>query len=969
MRKTKGDVITTPKELFPIVAIGSSAGGLEALDGLFRLMPSDSGTAFILVSHLDPGHESLLSEILQRVTKMPVTEATDKMLVEPNHLYVIPPNRDMAIVKGELQLRMPESVRGLRMPIDYFFRSLADDRGERAIAILLSGTGTDGTMGLRAILGAGGVSFIQEPSTAQYDGMPDSAIQNGLATYVLPVPEMPGKLAEYVVKGFLTTVEDGTSSSDKGSSLTRILSLVRNKTGNDFSQYKQNTIRRRLHRRMISQGIDEENLYAKYLADHPGEIEHLFKEFLINVTSFFRDPESYETLRKEVLPSLLDDKPDGYVLRVWVPGCATGEEAYSLAILFREYMIEKKQDLKVLIYATDIDGDSIALARPGKYPPNVAMDITPDRLNRFFIREDRDYRVKKEIRDMVVFAVQNVIKDPPFTKLDLISCRNLLIYLEVELQNQLIPLFQYALRPGGVLVLGPSESIGASHDSFSTIDRKWRIFRTKNRVSSKGPNLMNMPLSSDLFVGDGRRSKAGAGASLPDISTRIIMKSFGPPSVVTDEGGVLLYVHGETGNYLQPSPGHVSLNVVDMARPGLDMELRAAIQNATMNKTAVTTRALKVIAEGGTRTVDLVVNPFSEVEGGRSLLLISFLERGELADAKAVLAKRGKGANARRSEELERELSAAKENLQSIVEQMQGSHEELKSTNEELQSTNEELQSTNEELETSKEELQSVNEELISVNSELQAKNLNLLLTQSDLKNLLDNTNIGAIFLDENLIIRRFTRDAFRIFRLVATDVGRSLGDIKSRVEGEDLMEDVRSVMEYLVPRERTIRNSADEWFLARVLPYRTVENSVIGIVLTFIDITELKKIDSTLRKTEARFDQMTEQSGTVIWEADADGLFTYVSSVSDIVWGYRPEELVGKLHFYDLVVEAERETIKSRVFEIAKHGERFVGMEHAVRTRDGRILWNSTSGIPLLNRDGTLRGYQGSDTDITARK
>ncbi|MDO9033802.1 MAG: chemotaxis protein CheB, partial [Methanoregula sp.] len=473
---TKKNTKNIPRNMnFPIIGIGASAGGLEAFELFFKTMPAESGMAFVLVPHLDPGHASMLSEILQRNTTMPVHEAQDQIPIQANHVYIIPPAKDMAIFHGALHLSVPEQVRGMRLPIDSFFRSLAEDQGERAICVILSGSGSDGTLGLRAIHGVGGVSFVQEPSTAKYDGMPSSAVQSGLATYVMPVDKITEQLVAYVRTIADTGVPPAPPVPAALSAMRRINMLLRTKTGNDFSQYKQSTIHRRIERRMAVHNVTDMDSYARYLHENPAEVHILFKELLINVTSFFRDKEAFEALSTVVIPRLFENKPENYIFRVWVPGCASGEEAYSLAMLFREHMDEIKQEFKLQIYATDIDDDAITTARAGIYPPNIAIDVSPDRLRRFFVKEESGYRIKKEIREQVIFAIQNVIKDPPFTKMDLISCRNVLIYLETELQTRVIPAFHYALKPDGVLFLSPSEGIGNFTDLFAPLDKKWKI--------------------------------------------------------------------------------------------------------------------------------------------------------------------------------------------------------------------------------------------------------------------------------------------------------------------------------------------------------------------------------------------------------------------------------------------------------------------------------------------------------------
>ncbi|MDO9550089.1 MAG: chemotaxis protein CheB [Methanoregula sp.] len=836
---------------FPIIGIGASAGGLEAFELFFKTMPAKSGMAFVLVPHLDPGHASMLSEILQRNTTMPVHEAEDQITIEANHVYIIPPGKEMAIFHGTINLSVPEQARGLRLPIDAFFRSLAEDQGERAICVILSGSGSDGTLGLRAIHGVGGVSFVQEPTSAKYDGMPSSAVQSGLATYVLPVDKIPEQLVTYVRTIADTGVPPLPRAPAALSAMRRIMMLLRSKTGNDFSQYKQSTINRRIERRMVVHNLKNLDAYARYLTENSVEVHTLFKELLINVTSFFRDKEAFEALNTEALPRLFENKEENSVFRIWVPGCASGEEAYSLAMLFCEYMELIKREFRIQIYATDIDDDAIATARAGTYPENIAIDVSPERLRRFFVKEETGYRIKKEIREQVVFAVQNVIKDPPFTKMDLISCRNLLIYLDVDLQNRVIPAFHYALRPDGVLFLSPSEGIGNFTDLFGPLDKKWKIYSTKPSLNS----ARALVAQRFAWIGENTDMKpvvVGARkdtTNFAEFTRRVLIQSFAPPSVITDENGNIIYVHGDTGKYLQPAQGQVSINIIDMAREGLPLELRSAIQNAIAKKKPVMAKALPVRTNGGIHGVDLTVRPLADPEATRELLLISFqdtvLPLPEKTSRRKCMTAKGE---LKRVEELEQELAYTKENLQATIEEMQAANEELKSTNEELQSTNEELQSTNEELETSQEELQSVNEEIVTVNAELQAKIEQLTDIQNDMKNLLENVNMGTIFLDTHLSIRRFTRDATRVFRLAPPDTGRPLADIRSLIPDVDLIPDAQKVLDSLIPLEKPVRTTNNEWFLVRIMPYRTLENVIAGVVLTFADITAIKAVEEKAR-------------------------------------------------------------------------------------------------------------------------
>jgi two-component system, chemotaxis family, CheB/CheR fusion protein len=827
-----------------IVGIGASAGGLEAFEQFFGHMPADSGLAFVLIPHLDPSHASLLTEILQRAIGMPVHEALDQIPVEANHVYVIPPNRDMAVFHGVLQLTVPEQPRGQRLPIDGFLRSLAEDRQEHAIGIILSGTGFDGTLGCRAILGSGGLTLVQDPATAKYDGMPASAIKAGYASQVLPVDKMPRALLKLAHSHFSHPLEPLAPKTAHG--INSILMQLRTLTGHDFSLYKKSTLNRRIERRMLQHAIEDTGVYARFLKENPDEVRALFHELLINVTNFFRDPEAFAVLEQEILPQLCQDKPDNYLLRVWVPGCATGEEAYSIAILLYELMEKSHQPFKVQIYSTDLDDTAIDMARAGVYPPNIAQDVTPVRLQRFFDKEGAGYRIKKEIREMLVFAVQDIIKDPPFTKLDLLSCRNLMIYLEPELQNRLIPAFHYALKPGGVLFLSPSEGIGNHTGLFSALNPKWKIYRAPPSVTQAHTA---MPQGLAWTEGSGIKAPGSVMTkpkvtNFAELSSRALLQFFAPAAVITDFKGDILYVHGETGKYLRPAPGQAGFNAIEMAREGLPLELRAAIHACVAKGKPTLGRELEVKTNGGFTAVSLDVRPLSGTDGGQGLLLVSFQDIAR-PTGKPLPKRSSSPAERSRIEALEHELAYLKENYQASIEEQQVSNEELKSTNEEMQSTNEELQSSNEEMETAKEELQSVNEELITVNSELQAKIEELVGLQNDNKNLLDNINVGVIFLDQQLKIRSFTRDAVRVFRLAASDVGRNLGDIRPSID-KDLLPAAQAVLDTLVPHEQELEMGNNNWMLARIQPYRTLDNIIDGVVLSFTDITARVKAIAT---------------------------------------------------------------------------------------------------------------------------
>lgn len=863
---------------FPIVGIGASAGGLEAFERFFRACPADIGMAFVLISHLSPSHESLLTEILQRSTTMPVVQALDQTRVEPNRVYVIPPNREMDIMNGVLHLSMPELMHGQRMPINVFLRSLAADQAEKAIGIVLSGTASDGTLGLRAILNAGGICMVQEPSTAKYDGMPQSAIAAGCSTHILPVEQMPAMLKEAVRQLPLRKKVPAIETEETLRDINQVLLQVRISTGHDFSLYKKSTISRRIERRMATHDIKSAAVYARYLKENGAEAQALFHDLLINVTSFFRDPDAFVALKKTILPPLLAGKPEGYTFRVWVAGCSSGEEAYSIAIVLLELMDEMKatheQELNIQIFATDLDDNAIDEARAGRYPLNIAVDVTPERLRRFFTKDqgkDGGYKIKKVVRDMVVFAVHDVIKDPPFTKLDLLSCRNLMIYLELELQSRLLSLFHYALKPDGVLFLSASESMTNNTERFSALDRKWKFYRAMHTDAAKFPAIGGHRVRAEGK--GGRRTaaaavigppKAGSANSVGELSQRALLQAYAPASVTTDASGNILFVHGDTGRYLRPAPGPVNNNVINMAREGLQLDLRAAIVNAANNAAPTLDRVISMQTEGNLIRVSFSVRQLSGqhaaagTETGEPLLLVSFQEvagSGQAVHKPAAKQGRGKGlgkqspssAEAVRITELEHELAYARESLQATIEEQQVTNEELKSTNEELQSTNEELQSSIEELETSAEELQSVNEETVTVNSELNARVEQLSGMQNDMKNLLDSANYATLFLDNQLRIRRYTPEAVNLYHLIATDVGRPLIDITSKIEHVDLIPALQSVLDTLIPSEREVRTSDGAWYLARIQPYRTLDNVIAGVVLSCTNVTNFKLVSIKL--------------------------------------------------------------------------------------------------------------------------
>ncbi len=832
-----------------VVGMGGSAGGLEAFERFFSVTPPDTGMAFVVVQHLDPTRKGLMPELLQRVTKMHVQEIEDGMKIEPNNIYVIPPNTDVSIHNGRLQIFQPFEPRGLRMPIDFFFRALAGDQGERAICVLVSGMGSDGTLGLKSVKEKLGMAMVQDPDSAKYDGMPRSAIRTGLVDYVAPIEELPAKLIGYVKHASQPLVKAAAPPASEASAIEKVFLLLRSHTGHDFSLYKRNTVYRRIERRMSVHQIGKIADYVRYLQDNPHEVQLLFKELLIGVTNFFREPEAFEALRETVVCPMIADKPRESTVRVWVPGCSTGEEAYSVAIVLRECVDSIKPDvpIKIQVFATDIDSEAIDLARRGSYPPNVAADMSPERLERFFTKLDHTYQVNKVIRETVVFAPQNIIMDPPFTKLDLVCCRNLLIYFTPELQKKIVPLFHYSLNPGGTLFLGSSETIGGFSDLFAPVDTRWKIFKRKDAPVA-APAVIELP-SALLQAEAGKETKRKpSGPDLPEAVNELLSEHYTPGAVVIDERGEIVYISGRTGKYLEPSPGKAAMNVHVMAREGLRLELPGAIHRAITQKAEVVVRGVGVKTNEHIQHVDVIVRPLSDPESVRGLVLLVFQDVASRTDAEEIHEpEQGEGRRPVTVAELEEELRYTKENLQTTVEEMETSQEELKSANEELQSTNEELQSTNEELTTSKEELQSLNEELTTVNSELQMKVEELTQASNDMNNLLNSTDVATIFLDNELRVTRFTPQATKVISLIQSDAGRPISHIKPSFSYDGFEADLRSVLHTLAPKEEQIETNDGRFYHVRIVPYRTLDNVVAGVVVTFLDTTQLVKANRAL--------------------------------------------------------------------------------------------------------------------------
>ena len=831
---------------FPILGIGCSAGGLQALERFFSQVPLDSGMAYVVVQHLSPDHGSALPELLRRFTPLPVVEAGEGMPVEPDHVYVIPPAHDLSLRGGHLRLLEPTAPRGLRLPIDAFFRALAEERRERAIGVLLSGMGSDGVFGLSAIKASGGLSVVQDPASAVADGMPTSAIKARVVDIVAVPEAMPARIADHLRHPLPLLSTDPPAGVQVLTALEKIVLLLRDRSGSDFSHYKTNTLCRRIERRMAVHQIGAIDQYVELLRESPQELGLLSKELLIGVTSFFRDPEVWDTLRDAALPALLSSCPEGKVLRAWVPACSTGEEAYSLAIVFKEALERSRPRARISlqIYATDLDPDGIDTARRGLYPDNIAVDVGAERLARFFTPQDGGgFRVVKEIRDAVTFATQNVISDPPFTKLDVLSCRNLLIYFDVELQHRVLPMFHYALRPDGLLVLGGAETAAPFAHLFGALYARARIYR---RLAESMPiGALSLPAwrsaPTPEAVGSASLERGG---DLGQLTDQLILQAFAPPAVLVNAEGDILYVSGRTGKYLEPAAGKTNMNVHAMARDGLREALVGVIRKALEDTSPVVLQGLRVGTNGGTQIIDLVVQALDRPATLRGQVILVFKDVATPAPRR----KRSKLAGEAESA-LFQELQQARQALQVTHEEMQAAVEELKSVNEELQSSNEEMQSSNEELTTSKEELQSLNEELQTVNAELQSKVDDLTGARNDMVNLLNSTEIATVFLDAGMMLRRFTPHATRLFRLLPGDLSRPLWDIATDLDYPRLQSDALDVLQTLAFKETVVGTHDNRWFRARIMPYRTQDNVIDGVVLTFTDVTEIKHLEAQLRE------------------------------------------------------------------------------------------------------------------------
>lgn len=949
-KNSKQKASDSPHEMFPIVGIGASAGGLEALEQFLSQVSEKSGLAYIVVQHLDPTHKGMLPELLQRITKIKVVQVKDRTIVNPDCVYVIPPNKTMTIVKGVLRLHKPVQERGQRLPIDFFFYSLAEDRKEHAVGAVLSGMGSDGSLGIRLIKEKNGIIMVQDPATAKFDSMPRNALDSVSPDIIAAPAELPSRLTQLLKRIPVLLTDPGLEVKDK-SSLEKINTMLRTFTGNDFSLYKKNTVYRRIERRMLIHRIDKIASYVLFLHDNPREIDMLFKELLIGVTGFFRDAPVWQKISETIIPDVISKHEPGSILRVWVPGCATGEEAYSLAIIFSETLekISPNKGYSLQIFATDLDNEAIEIARKGIFSSNIAENVSSERLKRFFLKTDEGYFINTEIREKVIFAHHNITMHPPFTRIDILSCRNLLIYMEPELQKKMIGLFYYCLNPEGIMILGTAESLGIQNHLFSTIDMKLKIFKRAGTLLA--PELYEFPDSFSKTKSHAPESGVvtGSNQSLQSLADQLLLQKYSPAGVLVNETGDIIYTSGPTGKYLEPSVGKANMNIFAMLREGLRNEFPVAFRRAVQKKESVFLRNIKVGTNGSARLLNISIQWIDKPEALKGKLMVIFRDIQDNADSKLTVGKEKKSLDNSRQMELEKELKYAREKIQDTLEAMQSSQEELKFTNEELQSTNEELQSTNEELMSSKEEMQSMNEELQTLNAELQAKIDDFTRVNNDMKNLLNSTDIATLFLDKDLNIRRFTLQAVKIFKLIKSDIGRPFTDLSTDLIYTELCDDIDKVLKThkFIKKQKPTKDG--RWYSIRIMPYRTLEDKIDGVVITFFNISDLKEVEVKLHETEQINRFLLDSASEIIIKLSADLRILEVNPAAEHYIGRTLNELVNKNYTQTLLPASSRkktETLFKKLLDESNEGT----LKMKTETAGGKLIEADWAVITLLD-------------------
>ncbi|MEJ2621112.1 MAG: CheR family methyltransferase [Candidatus Thiodiazotropha sp.] len=947
------------KEDVPVVGIAASAGGLKAFKALLTNLSGEMGVSFVLIQHLDPNHKSILSELLGRDCPLPVHEITDGMNIEPDHVYVIPPGKQLTLLHNSLSLLPISKDKRLYNPADLFFQSMADDRGSSAIAVVLSGTASDGTLGCRAIKAVGGITFAQDSDSAEYDGMPGNAVSAGCIDFVLNPLEIARELARIVSHAALRPSQNFAKSEEiltaTQEQLNKIFILLRARTGNDFSYYKATTIKRRINRRMLLHKLDQISEYISLMQQDPQEIDALFQDILINVTAFLRDPESFDALKTRVYPKLQENRPLDASIRIWVPGCSMGQEAYSIAMTLLEYLGDQAGNYPIQIFGSDIDERAVEKARSGTYPETIEGEVSQVRLQRYFHKVSGGYQVNKQLREMCVFAVHNVVKDPPFSRIDLISCRNLLIYLGSTLQKKVLQVFHYALQPGGFLLLGTSETIGSQADLFAMQDKKAKLYQKKSVATHLNNDFVFRENHNSVAVELPERGEDLALVyDLQREADRLLLETYVPPGVIVNSDQMVVRFLGRTWPYIEPSDGDASLNLYKIAHPDITVELRAAIHSVIKGGGKVRKEHVRLKVYGADQRVNIQVLSLGGAIRSEENLLVMF-EPVPVSSKEQIDTDQAGGdqqdnleALVDRNSELEREVVNTREYMQSIVEEQEGTNEELRSANEEIQSTNEELQSTNEEMETAKEELQSANEELSTVNEELENRNDELARTNDDLTNLFASVNLPILMLGSDLRIRQFTQAAEKLLNLIDTDVGRPIGNIKPNIEIPCLEGEVLDVIDSMTTKTIEIRDNSGIWYSISIRPYKTLDNRIDGAVITFFDVSAIKNIDliqQDLAK-ERRLSTIVRDSNDAITLQDLHGNIQAWNPAAERLYGYTEQEALD-LNIKQVVPETSQSDLQ-RMMEAISLGEKIEPMQIERITKSGDVvkIWLIVSAL-----------------------
>jgi two-component system, chemotaxis family, CheB/CheR fusion protein len=964
-RSAKSNVPETATPL--IVGIGASAGGLEALSDLLTHLPDDTNMAFVIVQHLAPDHESRMTELLARRTHMNVLQVSDGMRIEPNHVYIIPPNRDLGVLHGTLQLLHRREAQRPHLPVDHFLAALAQDQGDRAIGVVLSGSGSDGALGLTAIKAEGGITLAQDPATAQYDGMPRSAMAAGCVDFVRPPDGIARELAQIAAHPYVRRQPAEDKFAD--TALSKIFFLLRRATGHDFSGYKRTTIVRRINRRMVVHALSGIEDYVHLLEQSPREIDELFHDILINVTDFFRDPEVFEAVKAFVLPRLMEHRSPADPLRIWVPGCSTGEEAYSLAMILIEYLGRDWSTRTIQIFASDIDNKAIEKARVGFYPERIQAHVSEERLRRFFVAKPGGFQINKSIRDLCVFSAQNVVQDPPFSRIDLVSCRNLLIYLDAALQREVLARLHFALKPQGFLLLGSSETVGGSENLFALTDRPHKIY-------AKQPgqvHLRNLTAARELETANApqaERRGRSAPRALPPIvriarnlqqeAEQLLVRTYGPPTVIVDETMNIVGFSGETGPYVEPSSGAAGLNLLKIVHPSLGPSARAALLRAIRQKSSTRTDLVRFRHAGEVKIVNIVVTPLQTSAAAKRYYAVIF----EAADkrgrrARELASPKKRRAKDRSLAELTRELEISQNQTQSLVGEYTNAIEQLQSANEELQSSTEELQSTNEELESAKEELQSSNEELSTVNEELENRNHELTEANNDLTNLVSSIDLPLVMLSQDLRIRRFTPAAGQLLNFIEPDVGRPISDIRPNIEIPDLPHVVAQVMETLASASIEVEDNRGRWYSVRIRPYKTAENQIAGVVIVFIDITEMRISLESLRRLAI----VVRNSNDAVLMYDLRGNIAAWNPKAARLYGYSEAEAL-RMNIRQMLPR-EAQDANEQLVKRLMQGELVPPLDTTRITKDGRTISVRLTASLLVGSDGKPTGVATTEREL----